>query len=95
VANIERLDRALKQRRELAQLHGKADYATYALTRRMAGNLKAVTDFLDRVRDAVVELQKRGLAELRAEKAAVLGKPMDQVRVQPSHAAALCGRQLV
>ena len=81
-ANLERLDKALKLRVELAQLHGQPDYATQALRRRMAGNPQAVQDFLARVRGAVVELEMRELAELRAEKAAMLAKPVDQVTVQ-------------
>jgi thimet oligopeptidase len=81
-ANIERLDRALKLRFELAQLHGKPDFASHALARRMAGNPKAVLDFLAQVRSAVSELESRELAELRAEKAQLLGQPLDQVQVQ-------------
>lgn len=82
VANIQRLDRALKLRYELAQLHGKPDYATHALTRRMAGNPQEVTDFLARVREAVAALELHELAELRAEKAALLGQAVEQVQVQ-------------
>ncbi len=81
-ANLERLDRALALRHELAQLHGQPDYATLALRRRMAANPKAVEDFLARVRGAVVVGEARELAELRAEKAALLDKPVDQVTVQ-------------
>ncbi len=81
-ANLERLDKALKLRVELAGLHGQPDYATQALRRRMAGSPKAVQDFLVRVRDAVVDLERRELAELRAEKAALLDKPVEQVTVQ-------------
>ncbi len=81
-ANLERLDQALKLRAELAQLHGQPDYASQALRRRMAGSPQAVQDFLARVRGAVVELEMRELAELRAEKAAMLDKPLDQVTVQ-------------
>ncbi len=80
--NLERLDRALKLRHELAQLHGQPDYATLALRRRMAANPKAVEDFLARVRGAVVEGEARELAQLRTEKAALLGKPVEQVTVQ-------------
>ncbi len=81
-ANIDRLDQALKLRQELARLHGQPDYASHALKRRMAGDPKSVLDFLARVRSAVVELEKREIAELRAEKAALLGQPLDQVTVQ-------------
>ncbi|MBA4175131.1 MAG: Zn-dependent oligopeptidase [Leptothrix sp. (in: Bacteria)] len=81
-ANLERLDRALKLRSELAQLHGQPDFATMALRRRMAGTPKAVGEFLTRVHEAVVQGEARELAELRAEKAALLGQPMDKVTVE-------------
>lgn len=82
VANLERLDKALKLRHELAQLHGQPDYATLALKRRMAETPKAVQDFLTGVREAVNQGEQRELGELRAEKAALMGKPVDQVQVQ-------------
>ena len=78
-ANIELLDRALKLRHELAQLHGNADFATYTLKRRMAGTPVAVQDFLGKVRGTVIEAEKRDLEELRAEKATMLGKPVADV----------------
>lgn len=81
-ANIARLDKALKLRRELAALHGQPDYASHALRRQMAGDPKTVLDFLARVRGAVTELEQRELAELRAEKATLLGKPVAEVTVQ-------------
>jgi thimet oligopeptidase len=80
--NLERLDRALKLRYELAQLHGQPDYATMALRRRMAGTPQAVAEFLARVRGAVVQSEAAELAELRAEKAAATGLPPEQVKVQ-------------
>ena len=86
VANLERLDKGLKLRFELAQLHGQPDYATLALKRRMAQTPKAVEDFLTGVREAVAQGEQRELGELRAEKAALLsqtaGKPVDEVQVQ-------------
>ena len=71
--NLALLDRALKLRYELAQLHGVPDYATYALKRRMAQTPTAVNDFLGKVQGAVDEVQARELAELRADKAKVTG----------------------
>ena len=86
VANLERLDKGLKLRFELAQLHGQPDFATMALKRRMAQTPKAVEDFLTGVREAVAQGEQRELGELRAEKAALLsqtaGKPVDEVQVQ-------------
>lgn len=81
-ANLERLDRALKLRHELAQLHGQPDFASMVLKRRMAGTPAAVQTFLKGVQDAVAVGQLRELADLRAEKAALTGRPLDQVRVQ-------------
>ena len=81
-ANLQRLDRALKLRHELAQLHGQPDYASMVLKRRMAQTPKAVEDFLQGVRKAVDAGELRELAELRAEKAAQLGLPLEQVQVQ-------------
>ncbi|MEP6609119.1 MAG: M3 family metallopeptidase [Burkholderiaceae bacterium] len=71
--NIALLDRALKLRYELAQLHGMPDYATYAIKRRMAQTPAAVNEFLAKVQRAVDEVEARELAELRAEKAKVTG----------------------
>lgn len=81
-ANLERLDKALKLRAELAQLHGQPDYATLVLKRRMAETPQAVERFLQGVREAVSQGEVRELAELRAEKAALTGQPLDQVQVQ-------------
>lgn len=81
VANIERLDRAVVLRHDLAQIYGFPDYPTFVLRRRMAGTPAAVNDFLDRVRGTVLEQEKRELAELRADKAALLGKPVAEVKL--------------
>jgi thimet oligopeptidase len=81
-ANLERLDRALALRHELAQLHGKADYASFALQRRMAGTPQAVNDFLRKVQAAVDQGQRQELEDLRAEKAAFAGQAKAEVNVQ-------------
>ena len=67
------LDRTLKLRYELAQLHGMPDYATYAIKRRMAQTPAAVNEFLAKVQAAVDEVEARELAELRADKAKFTG----------------------
>lgn len=82
VANLERLDRAVVLRHELAQLYGFPDYPTFVLRRRMAGTPEAVNQFLDRVRKTVLEQETRELAELRADKAALLDKPVGEVTLQ-------------
>ena len=71
--NLALLDRALKLRYELAQLHGMPDYATYAIKRRMAQTPAAVNEFLGKVQAAVDEVEARELAELRADKAKFTG----------------------
>ena len=71
--NLALLDRALKLRYELAQLHGVPDFATYVLKRRMAQTPAAVNEFLGKVHGAVDEVEARELAELRADKAKVTG----------------------
>jgi thimet oligopeptidase len=81
-ANIERLDRALALRHELAQLHGQPDFASLTLRRQMAGQPAAVKAFLDQVKAAVLEGQTRELAALREEKAALTGQPLAQVQLQ-------------
>jgi len=80
--NLELLDRAVQLRSQLAQLYGYPDYATYSLRRKMAGNPQAVGEFLLSVKAAVDEVEARELAELREEKAALLGQPADSVRVE-------------
>ncbi len=80
--NLERLDKALNLRYELARLHGQRDFASFALQRRMAGTPAAVQDFLKQVRGAVLEGETRELGELRTEKAALSGQPVDKVTVQ-------------
>ncbi len=66
--NLPLLDEAVRLRRELAGLYGDPDYATYLLRRRMAGNPEAVYKFLGSVRSAVIELEKKDIAELRTVK---------------------------
>ena len=79
--NIELLDRALKLRYELAQLHGVPDFATYAVKRRMASTPAAVAEFLDKVKATVDQLEARELEELRADKAQFAGTPLDATRL--------------
>ena len=82
MANVERLDQALKLRHELAQLHGEPDYASFALRRRMAGTPKAVLDFLARVRESVIGLEKQELEVLRAKKATLQKQSLADVSVE-------------
>lgn len=79
--NLELLDRVLQLRHELAQLYGLPDYATFALRRRMAQTPAAVNEFLASVKKAVDEVEARELEELRADKAALLGRPLAEVKL--------------
>jgi thimet oligopeptidase len=80
-ANLALLDRALLLRHELARLYGYPDYATFSLRRTMAKTPAAVEQFLARVKAAVDAGEARELAELRADKAALLGLPVEQVQL--------------
>jgi thimet oligopeptidase len=79
--NLELLDRAVVLRHELAQLYGYPDYPTFLLRRRMAETPKAVFDFLGQVKGTVEAQERRELDELRADKAATLGRPLAEVRL--------------
>lgn len=77
--NLELLDRAIGLRHELAQLYGHPDYPTFLLRRRMAETPSAVFDFLQKVRGTVEAQERREIEELKADKAALLGKPAGAV----------------
>ncbi|HXF46777.1 MAG TPA: M3 family metallopeptidase [Burkholderiaceae bacterium] len=79
--NLELLDRALALRHELARIYGYPDYATFSLRRTMARSPAAVEDFLAKVKAAVDEGEARDLQELRADKAALLGVPLERVQL--------------
>jgi len=68
-------------RQEMAGLYGLPDYATYAMRRKMVGTPAVVNKFLADVKGAVTELEKKELAELRAEKAKELGVAPDAVKL--------------
>jgi len=68
-------------RLEMAQLYGLSSYAHYVIRRRMAETPENVTAFLDGVKDAVRELEKREVEELRSLKAATLGKPPAELAI--------------
>ncbi|HET9024365.1 MAG TPA: M3 family metallopeptidase [Burkholderiaceae bacterium] len=77
--NLVRLDRAVVLRHELAQLYGYPDYPTFLLRRRMAETPAAVFDFMRKVKGTVEAQELRELGELKADKAALLGKPVNGV----------------
>ncbi|MEO7744069.1 MAG: M3 family metallopeptidase [Usitatibacter sp.] len=79
--NLELLYEIFKVRQELAGLYGLPSYAHYSLRRKMAGTPETVNKFLADVKDAVTELEKKDIEELRAEKANETGKPLAETRV--------------
>ena len=75
--NVDILDRIVALRLELARLYGYPDFGTFATKRRMAGTPDAVYKFLDEVKAAVVDSEKKEIAELRQFKADDLKQPLD------------------
>jgi thimet oligopeptidase len=66
--NLEILHEALGLRRDVAQLLGHKDYPTMVMKDRMAGTPERVFEFLNRVKDAVVERASADRADLLAMK---------------------------
>jgi thimet oligopeptidase len=81
-ANLKLLGEITQLRREYAQLFGFDSYADFTLRRRMVGNTATAKDFLEGVRAAVTEREKRELDELHEAKAQDLGKPLGDVRLE-------------
>jgi len=81
-ANLKLLAEIAQLRREYAQLFGFASYADFVLRRRMAESPAKAKDFLDGVRAAVTEREKRELDELREAKARELGRPLAEVKLE-------------
>lgn len=73
--NLALLQEATTLRRELAGLFGVDNFADWAIKRKMAGSAKAVHEFLATVQGRVEALEQKEIAELRAEKVALTGKP--------------------
>jgi thimet oligopeptidase len=81
-ANLRRLERIATLRHEMARLLGQPDFVDHTLRRRMAGDGATAAAFLQRVREAVEPGERRDLEELRAAKAAHLGRPLQEVTIQ-------------
>ena len=77
--NLAILNEIAGLRLELARLYGLRSYAQYVIRRYMAQTPEHVLSFLDGVKDAVRELERREVEELRALKAAILHKPLAEV----------------
>ena len=80
--NLQVLEEIFQLRKELAGIYGLPSFAHYALRRRMVGTPEVVNKFLADVKDAVNELEKKELEELRAAKAAETGKPLAETRLE-------------
>jgi thimet oligopeptidase len=74
--NLDLLYEMFTLRKELAGLYGLPTYAHYSLRRKMVRNPETVNKFLAEVKTAVVDLERKEVEELRAEKAKEQGKPL-------------------
>ncbi len=81
-ANLALLAEIAQLRREYARLFGFASYADFTLRRRMAENTVNAKRFLEDVRLAVTEREKRELGELREAKARDLGRSLADVKLE-------------
>ncbi|MEP7132077.1 MAG: M3 family metallopeptidase [Acidobacteriota bacterium] len=77
-ANLALLDEMVKLRKELAGLYGLESYARYVTRRCMVENPETVLRFLDDVRGAVAEAERRDLADLREAKSERTGTRFDE-----------------
>jgi thimet oligopeptidase len=81
-ANLKLLGEIAKLRLEYAQLFGFKSYADFTLRRRMAENTANAKRFLEEVRLAVTEREKREIDELREAKAKDTGKAPADVKFE-------------
>jgi thimet oligopeptidase len=80
-ANLAIIDQIMGLRLELAKLYGLNSYGEYSIRRKMAEHPDKVLKFLVEVKDAVREVEKKELEELRAEKARDTGKPLQETKL--------------
>ncbi len=79
--NLAILNEIVRMRIEMAKLYALPSFAHYVVRRRMAEKPENVAAFLGEVKDAVRELEKREVEELRALKAETLGKPLADIAI--------------
>ena len=79
--NLEILREMYTLRRELAALYGLPSFADYGVRRKMAATPAAVTGFLAQVKAAVALREKAEMEELRAEKARLTKKPLEETQL--------------
>lgn len=80
--NLDLLAQMVTLRTEYAGLFGYGNYVDFNLRRRMAHDAATATRFLDSVSEAVAERERQELVELREAKAAHLGTPLAQTRIE-------------
>jgi thimet oligopeptidase len=80
-ANLGLLGEIAQLRRAYARLFGYSSYADFTLRRRMAVDTVRTSKFLGEVKAAVIESEKRDLAELREAKANHLNQPLEATRL--------------
>lgn len=80
--NIDILNEASALRKELATLFGKPSFAHQIIARRMAQSPERVLAFLDTVKTKVQQVEKADLDLLRQAKADLLGRPLDETRIE-------------
>jgi thimet oligopeptidase len=80
--NLDLLHEIFVLRKELAGLYDLPTFAHYVLRRKMVGSPEVVAKFLGDVRSAVLDLEKREVEELRAEKAKDTGKAPAETRLE-------------
>jgi thimet oligopeptidase len=79
--NLAVMDESMKLNLEMANLYGLPSFASFIIRRKMAETPEAVNAFLDGVKGAVRDAEKREVEELRTLKAATLGKPLADVAI--------------
>lgn len=80
--NLDLLYEIFVLRKELAGLYGLPTFAHYVQRRKMVGSPEVVNKFLGEVKAAVLEVEKKELGELRAEKAKETGMPLAETRLE-------------
>jgi thimet oligopeptidase len=80
--NLKVLAQIEQLRLEQARLFGFASYDEFVLRRRMVESPARAAKFLDDVRAAVADGDRRDVAELREAKAKQLGQPLEATRLQ-------------
>lgn len=81
-ANLKLLAEIATLRREYAALFGYDNFVDFNLRRQMARDGATAMHFLDSVKSAVDEREKHEIEELRADKAAHTGQPLEATRIE-------------